>query len=92
LPAVWGNGAVEGLCARGGFEVSWVWEKGVAKWAKIKSTLGMTCRIREERQSVLATPGKVSKNLYPKNGIIEFETNPGQTYTVSFGVGVLIVY
>jgi len=79
---------VEGLCARGGFEVSWRWEKGVAKSATIKSKLGKTCRIREERQSVLHGPGNVSRNLYPKNGFIEFETTPGQTYTVSIGVGV----
>jgi len=88
LPAAWSEGAVEGLCARGGFEVSWRWEKGVAKSATIKSKLGKTCRIREERQSVLHGPGNVSRNLYPKNGFIEFETTPGQTYTVSIGVGV----
>jgi alpha-L-fucosidase 2 len=85
LPAVWGNGAVEGLCARGGFEVSWSWEKGIAKQAKIKSNLGMTFRIREERQSVLSTSGKVSRNLYPNKGIIEFDTSPGQTYWIAFG-------
>jgi alpha-L-fucosidase 2 len=90
LPAAWSEGAAEGLCARGGFEVSWRWEKGVAKSATIKSKLGKTCRIREERHSELDMPGKVSRNLYPKNGIIEFETTPGQTYMVAFGVGVLI--
>ena len=91
LPTAWSEGSVEGLCARGGFEVSWNWEKGVAKSATIKSNLGKTCRIREKRHSELDTPGKVSRNLYPKNGIIEFETTPGQTYTVAFGVGVWIM-
>jgi alpha-L-fucosidase 2 len=91
LPAVWGEGAAEGLCARGGFEVSFTWKKGVLSVAEIKSKLGKTCRIRAERQSVLSTAGKVSKNLYPKNGIIEFETRPGQTYTVVFGLGVWVM-
>jgi hypothetical protein len=40
--------------------------------------------------AMIGSAGKASRNLYPKNGIIEFETKPGQTYTVSFGVGVLI--
>jgi len=88
LPSSWGDGEAEGLCARGGFEVSWTWEKGVVKQARIKSKLGRTCRIRTERGAVLETPGAVPANLSPKGGFIEFETQPGQAYTVSFGVGV----
>jgi alpha-L-fucosidase 2 len=90
LPAAWGDGAVEGLCARGGFEVSFSWKKGVLSQAKIISKLGKTCRIRTERQSVLETAGKQPRMLCPKEGVVEFKTSPGQTYTLSLGVGALV--
>jgi alpha-L-fucosidase 2 len=90
LPAAWGDGAVEGLCARGGFEVSLSWEKGVLSQAKIKSKLGKICRIRTERQSVLETAGQQPRMLCPKEGVVEFKTSPGQTYTLSLGVGALV--
>lgn len=46
LPSVWKNGKVEGLCARGGFEVSIVWKDGAMTKASIKSTIGGTLRLR----------------------------------------------
>ncbi|WP_157514660.1 glycoside hydrolase N-terminal domain-containing protein [Mangrovimonas sp. TPBH4] len=46
LPDSWLNGDINGLKARGGFEVNISWEKGSLKSAKLKSSLGGTCRIR----------------------------------------------
>ena len=46
LPSVWKNGKVEGLCARGGFEVSIAWKDGAMTKATIKSTIGGTLRLR----------------------------------------------
>ena len=83
LPSSWGDGEAAGFCARGGFEVSWSWEKGVVKQARIKSKLGRTCRIGTDRHcAALQGAGEMPRNLVPKNGIIEFETKAGQTYTV----------
>ncbi|MFZ2055001.1 MAG: glycoside hydrolase family 95 protein [Candidatus Aminicenantales bacterium] len=90
IPESWGEGEVEGLCARGGFEVSMSWEKGFLSRAQIKSKLGQTCRIRTERSGVLETAGKQPRTLYPKDGIIEFETTAGGTYALSLGVGTLV--
>lgn len=46
LPDKWQDGQVEGLLARGGFEVSIKWEKGELACAKIKSALGGKLRLR----------------------------------------------
>jgi len=46
LPSVWSTGKVQGLRARGGFEVNMEWEGEQLKKGLIKSTLGGMCRIR----------------------------------------------
>jgi alpha-L-fucosidase 2 len=90
LPKAWADGAVEGLCARGGFEVSFWWEKGVLKAVEIKSKLGRTCRIRTDRPVRLEKAGQRGEVLRPKNGTVEFKTKPGQADTVSFGPGAMV--
>lgn len=47
LPDAWKNGKIDGLRARGGFEISNLeWENGKIKSVTIKSTLGGNCRLR----------------------------------------------
>jgi alpha-L-fucosidase 2 len=47
IPDAWQQGSVNGLRARGGFEiVSMKWKGGKLSEVKIKSTLGGNCRIR----------------------------------------------
>jgi alpha-L-fucosidase 2 len=46
LPGAWKKGSVNGLKARGGFEIEMKWEKGEISSAKIKSSLGGICRLR----------------------------------------------
>jgi alpha-L-fucosidase 2 len=46
LPDVWKRGSISGLRARGGFEVSIVWEDGRVKTVVLFSRLGGNCRIR----------------------------------------------
>jgi len=45
LPDDWGEGAVNGLCARGGFEVSIIWANHLAKSAVITSKTDNTCKV-----------------------------------------------
>ena len=45
LPDAWEKGSVNGLCARGGFEVSIVWENHQAKSAVITSKTNNTCKV-----------------------------------------------
>jgi alpha-L-fucosidase 2 len=52
LPAAWPSGRIQGLRARGGFEVvSLEWENGRLKRAVIRSNLGGTLRIRSGEQT-----------------------------------------
>lgn len=46
LPANWANGSIKGLCARGGFFVDIIWEKGVLKSTTIHSRTGKKCTLR----------------------------------------------
>jgi len=46
LPGAWKDGSINGLKARGGFEIDIQWKNGELFSAKIKSSLGGTCRIR----------------------------------------------
>jgi alpha-L-fucosidase 2 len=46
LPDDWKTGDISGLRAYGGFDVSFVWEKGEVEKITIKSNLGGNCRLR----------------------------------------------
>ena len=46
LPDAWRNGSIEGLCARGNFEVSIYWENGTLKRAEILSKSGEPCTVK----------------------------------------------
>src|SRR4029078_11206561 len=46
VPGVWKSGAIKGLRARGGFEVSIEWKNNEIANAKIISLLGNDCTIR----------------------------------------------
>ena len=46
LPAVWKQGSVSGLRARGGFEVDMEWTSAALTTATIRSTIGGTVRLR----------------------------------------------
>lgn len=67
LPKAWRDGKVAGLCARGGFEVDIVWEKGKLLGTTIRSKLGNTARIRYGEQVItLATEKGGKYRIDPK--------------------------
>jgi alpha-L-fucosidase 2 len=46
LPKAWATGSIEGLRARGGFEVDIAWSDGKLTGAKLRSKLGRPCTVR----------------------------------------------
>jgi len=46
LPNAWPTGSVQGLCARGGFEVDISWKDGLLAEALLRSKLGHPCKLR----------------------------------------------
>lgn len=65
LPAAWSSGEVQGLKARGGFEVSMAWSDGRLKEASILSGSGNVCRVRvagsADVRTIETVPGKSYK-------------------------------
>ncbi|HTO03729.1 MAG TPA: glycoside hydrolase family 95 protein, partial [Opitutus sp.] len=62
LPAAWPTGSVQGLRARGGFEITHLsWRDGKLERVEIRSTLGGDCRLRYGEQVVTrpTKPGEV---------------------------------
>jgi alpha-L-fucosidase 2 len=46
LPEEWSAGSFRGVCARGGFELDFRWERGKVTQAVVLSKAGEVCRIR----------------------------------------------
>jgi alpha-L-fucosidase 2 len=46
LPKAWANGAVKGICARGGFVVDMAWNNGKLTAVSVMSKSGNACRIK----------------------------------------------
>jgi len=61
LPAAWQKGYINGIVARGGFDINLDWDNGKLKQVKILSKLGNTCRVRYGDQviSLKTQKGKV---------------------------------
>jgi len=75
LPAVWPDGSVTGLVARGGFEVDIRWTGGRLSHAVLRSRHGGECRLR----SAVPLKGKGVKRTR-ESGVYTLQTKAGGEY------------
>jgi alpha-L-fucosidase 2 len=82
LPKSWRVGKVSGIKARGNFEVSIQWEDHKLTTAEVISLSGGVCRIRTNCNAVELTHEGNPVEYTSENGVITFETNIGETYSI----------
>jgi alpha-L-fucosidase 2 len=79
LPESWKNGSIGGLCARGGFEVSIIWQDGKLRQAVILSKKGQPCTVRSQvAVSVTSPDGSVEATV--DGDLVHFPTIAGRSY------------
>ncbi|MGI9457179.1 MAG: glycoside hydrolase family 95 protein [Aeoliella sp.] len=90
LPGVdfsrWPTGSYQGLCARGGFEVSVQWENGRLVTAEILSTLDgpVVVRSATATDKVRDANGETLLSVRAEDGTTRFTTVAGERYRLSF--------
>lgn len=82
LPAQWYDGAISGLRARGGFEVSMNWQRGNLEKALIKSDHGGICRLRTRRPIHVYLNGQAVQVKTMGENLVEFETKAGDVFII----------
>ena len=77
LPDAWKDGKVEGIRARGNFEIGMEWEGGTLKAATVFSESGTSCTLRygEVTISFDTKPGETYKVLYDDFGKLNISTD-----------------
>jgi alpha-L-fucosidase 2 len=79
-PESWKDGEVQGLCARGGFEVGLRWTAGRLVRATVFSKNGNACRVRSAREPKVSSGGKPVRVTKRGKDVWEFKTTPGAAY------------
>ncbi len=84
LPSAWPSGHINGLCARGGFEVDIDWKGGKLNECIIRSKLGNKCRVRCSGPVRVTDEGKSISviELELEENVIQFDTKAGRTYVI----------
>jgi alpha-L-fucosidase 2 len=83
LPDEWKEGSFEGVCARGAFELKFSWKNSAIYKAEVLSKAGQLCRINAGGFNYVTNNGKEVKVIKYPDGLLEFETKPGNIYYLS---------
>jgi alpha-L-fucosidase 2 len=82
IPEEWASGNFNGVCARGGFELTYAWENKKISSLKILSKAGEICKIESKPGMKVSSGGKLVKYKLLPNNIVEFNTVKGASYTI----------
>ncbi|WP_372808130.1 glycosyl hydrolase family 95 catalytic domain-containing protein [Pontiella sp.] len=82
LPSEWADGAFEGVCVRGGFELDMVWKDRRVAEVAILSKAGKRCRIDDGAPFAVLQDGQEIATKRNGDGSLEFETVQGGVYTL----------
>ena len=81
LPDAWKEGEINGICARGGFEININWKNNRLNTAEIKSLSGKNCKVRTSEK--IKIEGATFETLQEgKYYITTFKTLKGKIYTI----------
>ena len=84
LPAEWKEGAVQGLRARGGFDVDMAWSGGRATKASIRAHATRTCRVQAAGAAGVLADGKRVRVVRRGADVVEFQATAGREYQLEF--------
>jgi len=84
LPAEWREGRVQGLRARGGFDVDVVWADARATTATIRSHLSRPCRIKSKGRVTVTSDGRRVPVVQRDAEVFEFSATAGRVYQLVF--------
>jgi len=82
LPDEWKDGGIQGIVARGGYNVTIFWHSGKLTKAFIFSKFNDKCRIRTKASVKILLDGKEIKTYSPELNVFEFNAEAGKSYEV----------
>jgi alpha-L-fucosidase 2 len=82
LPVQWPTGAVEGLRARGGYDIDLAWEEGKLSKAAVRAHYDRTCRLRTKTPVKVLNRNKEIGHTSPDGNLVEFDVRQGEEYII----------
>ena len=76
LPDAWKDGSIQGVCAKGNFEIGIIWKDGLLKEATLLSKAGQNCTVKyaDKTISFKTVKGHSYQLKYDKeNGLIKIK-------------------